>query len=872
MPKKEHIQHRRKKLQKESGGDRPTIGFFLDNINIASVGTHQTRVWNAVDAAAQETDANLICFLGGALGYSPINEFEHNRNVVYDLATAHRVDGVIISSTLGDLIPYEAFCKFCSSFQPLPVVSLGTPLPGIPSIVVQYTIMRDLITHFIEVHGHRRIGFIRGPETSTSAEKRYKAYLEVLATYNIPFNPDLVAPGNFLPGSGAAAIDLLLDERKLCPGKDLQAIIAANDNMALGAMEALQKRGLHVPVDVAVAGVDDIEEARVSIPSLTTIRHAVHEMVRQAVKALLALIAGEEVPEQILIPEADLIVRQSCGCFYKLLQQITKAPVATTKTTMEKTLNIQRKLIISKLEQAFSSIAMQHPVAEWAARLMDTFIAGLKKEAGIPNPFLYSLDIILRQVTGDDDLLWHEVMSVLRHYVFPLLEEDTVARAISLWQQAWILIGNKKRQIETRKRLKAEQHAEILRDVSQALLTTFDISSLMEVTAQRLPLLGIERCFISLYEYDLNQSAGLNFTSHMWGRLILAFEGNRRIKLKKNQERFPVHQIVPHGLLPLDRRYHLLVDTLYFRDEQFGLIVFEIRPPGGIEYATLRMQISAALKVAFLQKNRKQAEQNLARSNRDLEQFAYIASHDLQEPLRMVTSYLQLLERRYQGQIDAEADTYIDSSINGAKQMQLLIRDLLRYSRVTTQGKSFKPTDCNKALKQAQKELKFEIEKSGTVITSDTLPEVMADGIQLVQVFQNLISNAIKFQDKRTPEIHVGVQRRGREWLFFVRDNGIGISLEYLEQIFVIFKRLHSEDRYKGTGVGLALCKKIVERHGGIIWAESEPDKGSLFYFTIPVNEKAIYQEGNAMDRKIQSYIMPGHKDVREMKNECQDT
>ena len=200
----------------------------------------------------------------------------------------------------------------------------------------------------------------------------------------------------------------------------------------------------------------------------------------------------------------------------------------------------------------------------------------------------------------------------------------------------------------------------------------------------------------------------------------------------------------------------------------------------------------------------------------------------------MITNYLQLLRQRYKDKLDAGADDFVAFALDGSKRMHHLIHDLLTYSRVGTHGKEFVPTDCEQALADALANLRVAIEESGAEITHDRLPTVNGDEVQLTQLFQNLIGNAVKFRGEAAPEIHVGVQRSGSEWEFSVRDNGIGIAPEDFQRIFLVFQRLHSRERYPGTGIGLSVCKKIVERHGGRIWVESKPGRGTTFYFTLP--------------------------------------
>jgi PAS domain S-box-containing protein len=225
----------------------------------------------------------------------------------------------------------------------------------------------------------------------------------------------------------------------------------------------------------------------------------------------------------------------------------------------------------------------------------------------------------------------------------------------------------------------------------------------------------------------------------------------------------------------------------------------------------------------------------LKRSNDELQQFAYVASHDLQEPLRMVASYTQLLAQRYKGRLDSDADEFIGYAVDGSNRMQGLIQDLLAYSRAGTNGKPLREISSENALNEGLANLRATIQESGAVVTHDPLPALTTDGTQLAQVFQNLVGNAIKYRSDKVPHVHVSAAKNGgHKWIFSVQDNGLGIDAQYFERIFILFQRLHGRDEFKGTGIGLAICKKTVERLGGRIWVESQPEKGATFYFSLP--------------------------------------
>ncbi len=276
---------------------------------------------------------------------------------------------------------------------------------------------------------------------------------------------------------------------------------------------------------------------------------------------------------------------------------------------------------------------------------------------------------------------------------------------------------------------------------------------------------------------------------------------------------------------------HKSGDTIWVRLNRILLFNADNQPlylVSDIENITQRKTAEAEI-------NRILAE--LERSNIELQQFAYVASHDLQEPLRMVTSYLQLLQRRYSGKLDSDADEFIGYAVDGANRMKQLIQDLLSFSRVGTRGKPFEPVEIKVILKEALTNLETSIQETAAQIDhDDLLPTITGDAGQLVQLFQNLLSNAIKFRSEAPPKIHIGVQKQESDWQFSIRDNGIGFDPQFSDRIFIIFQRLHTRANYGGTGIGLAICKKIVERHGGNIWVHSQPNAGTTFYFTIPAN------------------------------------
>jgi light-regulated signal transduction histidine kinase (bacteriophytochrome) len=265
------------------------------------------------------------------------------------------------------------------------------------------------------------------------------------------------------------------------------------------------------------------------------------------------------------------------------------------------------------------------------------------------------------------------------------------------------------------------------------------------------------------------------------------------------------------------------------KDQVFSQNIFFAEP-----FQVLRIYSMDITRRKQMEEKLREALLDLERSNRDLEEFAYISSHDLQEPLRKIANFSEMLVTQYQGRLDEQAERHFGYIIDGAKRMQALINDLLSYSRVGRAELTLVPASLEEILKGTLSNLQALIQESGAEISYDPLPTLQVNPHQMGQLLQNLITNGIKFHDQRAPRIHLSARQEGQEWVIAVQDHGIGFDPQYVEGIFKVFKRLHSKEQYPGTGIGLAICKKIAERHGGRIWAESEPGRGATFYFTIP--------------------------------------
>jgi PAS domain S-box-containing protein len=444
------------------------------------------------------------------------------------------------------------------------------------------------------------------------------------------------------------------------------------------------------------------------------------------------------------------------------------------------------------------------------------------------------------------------------------------ATVIAIYDDAGNYLSSRSTLIDISERIRLRQQARLSAEISQKIRQSLNLEEILQTTVQEVQiLLGVDRVLLFRFEADgagtiVKERVVPGYPQAIESKILdPCFDLSYHAKYEQGRIN-TVADITQAGFNPCYVEFlqqfgvqASAIVPINLRDKLWGLLIVHHcqSPRAWLPSETsllsqLANQMGIALAQAQLLEQESQQRQELTRSNAELEQFAYIASHDLQEPLRMVMSYLQLLERRYKGQLDHDADEFIGYAVDGAARMQTLIQALLSYARVSSRGKPFTPVDCNLPLQHALDNLYVAIRESGATITSDPLPIIAGDPTQLTQLFQNLIANAIKFCPDSPPQIHISGKQldSGCEsqttssdlasatcaWRFSVADNGIGIDPAYLDRIFIIFQRLHSRSAYAGTGIGLAICKKIVERHGGQIWVESETDRGSVFYFIIP--------------------------------------
>jgi DNA-binding LacI/PurR family transcriptional regulator/signal transduction histidine kinase len=874
-------------MQRESGGrKRPlTLALLVDWLE----DDYQNEVVSGVADAARKLGVNLICFAGGVLR-SP-HRYAAQRNAVYELAGPENVDAVLLmSGTLGNHVGPEELSRFCRRFRPLPMCSVAVPLPGIPSVLVDNaTGMRELIVHLVEGHGCRRVAFIRGPEASWEAERRYRVYCDVLAEHGLAVDPALVVVGDFQRTAGAAAISVLLDERRAA----VDAVVAASDSMALGAIDALRARGVRVPEDVAVVGFDDIEGARFATPALTTVRQPLHEQGARAVELLLAELRGEAVPAQVTL-HTELVRRHSCRCAWRWTRHDPPVDPPSGPTSFAGALAARRSVVVAEMARALSTRIAGLDEA-WADRILSSFVTDLHDHPG-GSRVVTTFDEILRQVitAGADLGGWHDVLSVMRRELLPCLaaDPDLRARADDLWHDLRLLVAGVAQSREVQHRLEAARRARDLSGASEALVTAFDLPSLARAAVEQLPRLSIGGFYLSLYERGegpAGQAGGHPHTPGQAGghphtlgrsRLVIAYDAARATSFQPDDPVFPSQRLAPYGALP-DRRATMVLEPLFFKEEQLGFALFEMGPREGAIYESLREQISAALKGALLvqevvEKDREQAilladlerrARELTEANRAIsenqekllisEKLASLGRltasivHEMNTPLaavraalvdlgKLVTEYQQSVADPAvtgddHGEIVAEMRQAIGLAGSAAERAALFVRGIKSQTRDLGphERRLFDVTQC---IREALLLLSYALRKGRCRVVFEPPAEpveLLGSPVRFSQVVTNLVENAVDASAPAGGHITLALSPGRGAVTLTVRDQGTGITREVLPRIFE--PMFTTKPFGQGTGLGLAIVHDIVTGDfGGTIHVDSEVGRGSLFMVSFP--------------------------------------
>ena len=564
-----------------TNGKRWTVGILCDAVNE----WYQNTVFLGATDALRELGATAVMFNGGVLRSPSLAETE--RNTLFDLVDASRIDGLIVTAPVADIVGTDAFSSFCWRYARIPVCSLAVALAGRPGVIVDNLGgMAKLVEHMIVAHGRRRVAFVRGPVANADADGRYAMYRETLAKHAVPFDPARVVLGDFRAASGVEAVRVLVDERRV----EFDAVVAANDNMALGVMEALQARGIAVPGAVGVAGFDDMEEGRFTTPPLTTVAQPIYESARQAARLLMAMLRNQIGPARVTLG-TQLVVRESCGCTVdeavagRVPADFAPAPSIAAH------LGLRRRSIVSDLTRAVSPDQTRIS-SDWAEPAFDAFLADVADPAS--QVFLPAMQATFRRVVQAGGSLrpWHAAVSVLRHASMSVVGDPAgSARARELLHRVRVLIGDLRERAQAQHRIGREHWIRRLHETSEAFTRSFGEGALVEAVESQLPRWKIPATVIALYD----TSARRPMTR---ARSLFLYDEGRRVASEPG-EAFLAKDLAPPGWLDARRRT-VIAEPLAFQGEPFGFALFEVGPLEGEVYEGLRRLLSSAMRGARL--------------------------------------------------------------------------------------------------------------------------------------------------------------------------------------------------------------------------------------------------------------------------------
>lgn len=805
-----------------------TIGLFVSTTQ----NKYESALYRGVVEVARAAGVQVICFTSGAL--RAYRGFEFQRNVLFDLVDKNSVDGIIISGTLAHPISRRAMHLFFKRYAHIPKVSIALSMPGTPYVMVDSgQAIHAVVTHLVKKHAYKRLAFLRGPIGQQEADERYQAFCDALAEYGLDLDPTLVLQGDYTIDSGAQALQEFLAREPL----SCDAIVSANDSMAVGAMGVLQAHGIRIPEQVALTGFDDVEARFAGVP-LTSIRQDIQEQGRLAARILLEQIAGRPVSGKN-ISFAPLVIRQSCGCADILAPD--EAMGLSTPQDWPETLRQRQTEIAASVRESLSYIPADI-VETWVLAWLEAIRTDLDADSN--RQFLRQLDQSQRQgfELGVEVAAWNRSVTIFLRQVRSCLPGERLQQAVDhLAERAYLRLGITMEMLENSRQTEIELRDLALREISESLVTTFDMAGILDVLSAELPRLNVTACTISLFE-DPQNPADLSC-------LIYAWHAGERITLASDGILFPSKDLLPHELKPALARPELIVEALYSKEDRLGFMLLEVEPKNISVTNALRALVSGALQSVLLLEQRRRTEEKLLHSqdqlqalvekleytNKELESFAYTVSHDLRSPLRSILGFSTILESEHRANLGEDARQLLDRIIQNTRRMGRLIDDLLAFSRVGRQPIQMQVVDMAQIVQQVIADVDSEESQPSIRWIVGSLPSACADPALIRQVWINLITNAVKYSSKASePQIEIGSQAGTSGIEYYVRDNGAGFDMRYADKLFGVFQRLHRDEEFPGTGIGLAIVHRIILRHDGQVWAQSEIGKGATFYFRLP--------------------------------------
>jgi signal transduction histidine kinase/DNA-binding LacI/PurR family transcriptional regulator len=825
-----------------AGKMRRTIGVLLHSINSNSDLLRYEGMLNK----ARELELDLLFFSEGML------QTAESRNLYYDLALGN-IDGLIAGISVSThCMQRDELLEFLRHFQ-VPVVTIDDRWDALPAVVFDNRQgIRDTVTHFLKEHGLRRILFVRGPADHLQSQECYQAYCDIMREYGC-YDPELVSPAleylphNYLSAKSNPKSEMILREF-LCtrqPGKDFDAVVAVNDHWAIEAIEILKSRNSRVPDDVGVSGYDDSARGRTHRPALTSVTLPYFEQGSAALELLNRWINGDSSTLCIKLP-SHLLIRHSCGCSAAMdLRYIIPSEKDISATAANGQPVADDAAYRNGLIDDISNLLFGFPAEtnkQTVSRLVNELISDICGET--ENAFCSDLYMFLENhlPQSEEFISRQQVLALIPGKHFRHLSGVEREKAEAILGRARTLFGFCVLRNQERIELRSEQRAREMSMLQADLNSIFDRDELRELLAERLPLLGFESFFLIWFDHPEPRVYPEPLPEYSC--LAMGYTPEGRIETPEGGLRFPTRQLLPDALVNTEKPSALIVAPLFFREKQFGYILFETDSTAGKFYKFIHAQLNSSLWSIYLFEQQKRIEESLisqtyelAYSNAELRKFAYISSHDLQEPLRKIISFGDRLRQCALEKLSPHERQYLERIQYSAMRMHVLINDLLAYYRIRAKNPPKKEINLSKICNELLTEMKVELNRTQGKVEIWPLPVIKADPLQMRQVMFNLISNALKFHREGVNPlviIYALPATPGRA-LIVVDDNGIGINEAYYDKIFGVFERLHNKNEYEGSGIGLAICKKIVEQHGGRIFVDSEAGVGSKFMLDLPL-------------------------------------